>query len=322
MSLTLKQSHAVRQMARLLYGFLPGSGNRAWKGHVSFETVARDVGVVDFWTGGSKESAIATLLEQTLERRPRLFEPLILAIVRQGLTYRGKQKNPVQRQEIETLNGLLLETGFKFPDLWAIDFLNSLSGDATERARQTVQNMQAVDEPRIEAGRRAEALMALRTHFYALASEQDRQAAGFGLEKLLNELFCLFDLDPRPPFRVLGEQIDGSFLLDFETYLVEARWHKHPISEADLLVFRGKIEGKSAFTRGVFIALNGYTREARESIVKGKQPNFFLMDGYDLTTVIEAQADFQELLRFKFRKLAEEGAVFASAKEFLVSPGA
>lgn len=322
MSLTLKQSQAIRQAARLLCGFLPGSGYRAWRGHVSFATVARDTGVGDFWVGGSKEPAIATLLERTLDQRLQLFEPLILAIVRNGLTYRGKQGRPVQREEIETLNGLLLEVGFKFPELWAPDFLDSLSGSVTERARQTVLSMQAVEDVERTTNQRAAAMVDLSARFYALAAEQDRQAAGYALEKLLNELFSLFDLDPRPPFRVTGEQIDGSFLLDYETYLVEARWHKHQVSEGDLLAFRGKIEGKSAFTRGVFIAVNGFSPQARDAIVKGKQPTFFLMEGYDLATVVEAQADLVGLLRFKLRKLTEEGTVFASAREFLISPGA
>ena len=35
MALPLKESRAVRELADLLYDFLPGSGNSAWKGHVS-----------------------------------------------------------------------------------------------------------------------------------------------------------------------------------------------------------------------------------------------------------------------------------------------
>jgi hypothetical protein len=182
--------------------------------------------------------------------------------------------------------------------------------------------MQALEDMKRLESKRAADLAALRTRFYALAAQQDRQAAGYALEKLLNELFCLFDLDPRPPFRTIGEQIDGSFLLDYETYLMEARWHQHQVSESDLLAFRGKTEGKSAFTRGVFISLNGFSPQAITAIVRGKQPTFFLMDGYDLATVTEAQADLPALLRFKLRKLTEEGTVFASAKEFLTSSGA
>jgi len=49
MTLPLKQSRAIAEMAELLYDFLPGSGSAIWTGHVSFKTVAEEVGVGDFW---------------------------------------------------------------------------------------------------------------------------------------------------------------------------------------------------------------------------------------------------------------------------------
>lgn len=48
MVLPLRHSRAIAEMAELLYGFLPGSGDPKWKGHVSFKTVAQKVGVGDF----------------------------------------------------------------------------------------------------------------------------------------------------------------------------------------------------------------------------------------------------------------------------------
>jgi len=316
---TLKQSRALREMARVLYDFLPGSGNPRWKGHVSFSTVARDLGVGDFWQSGSKEPAIAMLLERTLERRPERFEPLTLAIVRHGITYRQKQGRPIQRDEIETLNGLLLEVGFKFPDLWAPEFLDSLSGDPLARAQAMARSAAAVAEASAAEAARTAALSELRTRFYGLAADPDRQAAGLALQDLLNDLFRLFDLEPRQPFLVSGEQIDGAFLLDYQTYLMEAKWTKEPVPESDLLVFRGKVEGKSAFTRGLFISLSGFSAPAIDAITRGKQPNFFLVDGYDLTTVLEGQTELPALLRFKLRKLTEEGRVFVSVKDLLAT---
>lgn len=316
MAVTLKQSHALRQMAGLLSSFLPGSGDWRWKGHISFASVARDLGLGDLWPGGSKQAAIAALLERTLDRRPDRFEPLLLAIVRHGITYRQKKGEPIRRDEIETLNGLLLEVGFKFPDLWDSTFLDSLDGDPTARARAMARSVADVTATTDSPAHRA-ALWHLRTRFYALASNPDRQAAGRALQDLLNELFQLFGLEPRQPFRVSGEEIDGSFLLDYETYLVEAKWTKEPVGEADLLVFRGKVEGKSAFTRGVFISLSGFSVPAPDALTRGKQPNFFLIDGYDLSMVLEGQADLPLLLRQKVRALTEEGKVFVSAKELL-----
>ena len=135
MALSLKESQAVVGLADLLYSFLPGSGPQAWKGHVSFRTVAEKSGVGDFWQSGSKLPMIIALLERTLEYQRRRFEPLILEIVRSGIIYRHKQGHPVKPEEIDILNGLLVEVGFKFPDLWDSKFYESLRGGGSWSAR-------------------------------------------------------------------------------------------------------------------------------------------------------------------------------------------
>ena len=310
MPLSLKESQTAADLAGHLYDYLPWSGNPAWKGHVSFKTVAEKVGLGDFWQPGSKLPMLTNLLQRTLGERRDRFEQFILEVVRAGITYRQKQGNPITAEDIDTLNGLLLGVGFKFPDLWDSDFHASLRMDSSARAKERVE--QAITEEKIKAttqSRRTAQLNELKEQFFALCDEPNRQKAGLELEKVLNGLFALHGLAPREPFRVTGEQIDGSFDLDHETYLVEAKWEKDPLPEASLLVFRGKIEGKSAYTRGVFISLNGISEEAKQAITQGKQPTFFIMDGYDLTIVLSDEADLKDLLRQRRRILAEEGLV-------------
>ena len=53
----------------------------------------------------------------------------------------------------------------------------------------------------------------LRSLFYEIV-KQEPQARGYSLEKLLNQLFALFDIDAKAPFKVYGEQIDGAFTFD------------------------------------------------------------------------------------------------------------
>jgi len=303
-------------MAELLYDFLPGSGSSLWKGHVSFRTVAQKAGVAEFWQPGSKVPMITALLERTLEVRPGRFEPLILEIVRAGLTYRQKQGNPVQPSEIDKLNGLILEVGFKFPDLWDPQFKASLAAGGAERAREHVNRVLAEERLR-ETVRtdRSRELEILKQAFLALHDDDNRQRAGLELERILNRLFCLHHLSPRESFRVVGEQIDGSFELDHEVYLVEAKWSSNACPESDLLIFREKIEGKSKFTRGVFVSMNGVSREAADAITRGKQPNFFVMDGYDILMLLEDNIELMDFLRRRQRLLAEEGAVIMSFKE-------
>jgi hypothetical protein len=310
MALPLKESRAVRELADLLYDFLPGSGHSAWKGHVSFKSVAEKVGVGDFWQPGSKLPMLTALLERTLEFCRGRFEPLMLEIVRAGLTYRQKNAKPLTPDEVEKINGLILEIGFKFPDLWDPDFLASLRAGGAARAAERVDQERSAE--RLRESRRSERsveLEALKREFLALHETADRQHAGLQLETVLNRLFTCHDLAPREPFRVVGEQIDGSFELDHEIYLLEAKWQQDPRPVADLYVFREKVEGKSKFTRGVFLSINGVSRDAQSAIVRGKQPNFFVIDGYDVMMLLEDNMELREFLRRRQRLLAEEGRV-------------
>ncbi len=159
-------------------------------------------------------------------------------------------------------------------------------------ANSTVQNKEQPSEHLI----RSKELAQLKESFYRLAVESDRNKAGLALEQLLNRLFTIYQLQPR-------------FELDGEIYLLESKWEKHPLPEADLLVFRGKIEGKSAFTRGVFLALNDISLPARDAITRGKSPLFFVVNGHDLMMILSEAISLTDFLRKRFRLLAEEGRV-------------
>jgi hypothetical protein len=163
-------------------------------------------------------------------------------------------------------------------------------------------------------------LPGLLAEFMQLGALEDRQAAGRALESLLNRLFDLFALEPRGSIRVIGEQIDGSFILDGETYLLEAKWTRDPIGVDLLLVFRGKIEGKSIFTRGLFISVSGYTAGAQAALVQGKAPNFAMIDGSHIYRVLNGDWDLPDLLRRLIRLLGETGNPYVPVSD-LASQG-
>jgi len=318
MAIPLKHITALNGIAAILADMLPYSGAYDRQGQVTTRSIARDLAIEGFWEKTSKTPGLAKLMERILEQRREVFEDFILLSVKGGLRYRERKGKPVSRSEIETLNGLIMEVGFKFPELWNEGFLAALEAGLGGRARENLAAEKQAEK--IKLGRTATIrsdLDKLITEFYALLTAEDRQAAGFTFEKVLNRLFSLSGLDPRGPFKVTGEQIDGSFELDHEIYLVEAKWEKAPVNEAPLLVFRGKIESKSHVTRGVFISLNGITDEAERAITKGKQPIFFTMDGYDLSVAMQGHLGLTDLLRRKLRKMAEEGRIRYSAKEIL-----
>jgi hypothetical protein len=320
MTLSLKQDQAITDVAAALRDFLPGSGSSMWEGHVNFGTVATKVGVAKYWRKGSKLPAVTELLRQTLDREPACFERLVLEIVRAGITYRQKEGRPVSPAEIERLNGALLGVGFKFRDLWDPEFVGMLRLDDTGRAKEKVER--AIQEDRLRAtalSKRTAKLDELKERLFHLHRESDRQAAGLALERLLNELFALEGLSPTEPFRVVGEQIDGAFELDHEPYLVEAKWERDAVAQDALLIFRGKVEGKSTYTRGVFLSLSGVTPTAARAIVTGKQPNFFVMDGHELTMVLSQDVDLVKLLRQRRRLLGDRGRVVVPYRELWTS---
>lgn len=320
MSLPLKQVTALNGVAAILAEMLPYSGAYDNRGQVTTRSIARDLGIVAFWEKTSKTPGLARLMERILEHRRDMFEPFIIRSVKAGLLYREKNGKPVSRAEIERLNGLIRDVGFKFPELWDAGFLAALDTGLHERARENLAAERQAEKVKVEkvASDQSE-LAQLSSEFYALFTAADRQAAGYAFEKVLNRLFALNGLDPRGAFKIIGEQIDGSFELDHEVYLMEAKWERDPANAATLLVFRGKIEGKSQFTRGVFISLNGITGDAEQAITRGKQPNFFTVDGYDLSVVMQGHLGLAELLRGKLRKLGEAGKIHYSAKDILAT---
>src|ERR1019366_8985739 len=139
MGLSLKHANAVQALARAVQDFLPGSGARQWKSHVTFGTVASRVGVGDFWAeSGSKVPRLTQLFEHTLVRRPQSFEALVVGIVKEGLRYRSTNGQRIKADEIKIINGHIIDLGFKFPDLWDESFLNALVVDDVARAQGNV----------------------------------------------------------------------------------------------------------------------------------------------------------------------------------------
>lgn len=320
MSLSLRESQAASNMAEVLYRFLPGAGSPTWKGHVSFKSIATDLGIGHFWQSGSKTPAIARLIENTLEYRRDLFEHLILRVVREGIKYCDKRGNPITVEEIENLNGLILEVGFKFPDLWDEQFLSLLRTDPATRSRQKVQLEKTRERVKIDTKKtHQENLQRLCQTFLTISEMENRQKAGYEFEAFLNEFFELEGLSPRKAFTISPqlEQIDGSFSLDNETYIVEAKWHSKQIGREPLSAFRDVITGKTHITRGVFISISGCTPNAIEALTRGKQPVFFILDGYHFMVGLQGNIPLTELLRRYVRRFAEEGLMYIAAQELI-----
>lgn len=139
------------------------------------------------------------------------------------------------------------------------------------------------------------------------------QARGYAFEGFLKSLFDAFGLAAHEPFRLRGEQIDGSFELGSDIYLLEAKWHGQPIGVGELHTFHGKIEQKAAWTRGLFVSNSGFTDDGLAAFGRGKR--VICMDGLDLYEILEREIPLTQVLERKVRRAAETGSPFVRVRD-------
>ncbi|NUM55090.1 MAG: restriction endonuclease [Candidatus Hydrogenedentes bacterium] len=144
-------------------------------------------------------------------------------------------------------------------------------------------------------------------------SKLEPHPRGYAFEAFLKELFDANGLAARASFRLVGEQIDGSFELSGETYLLEAKWTGPAIGATELRAFEGKVADKAAWSRGLFVSQSGFTAEGLEAFGRGKR--VVCMDGLDLYEMLKMRLPFAEVMARKVRRAAESGKPFVNVRE-------
>lgn len=303
---SLQRGLVLDQLAEHLYDFLPGTPHPFADQTVSFEGVAAEVGVAGLWPGGSKRPAIRRLLEGVMDSGKGRFSPLMVKIVERALTYR--RSNPITREEIDRLNELLRNLQFQIPELTDAGFLQSLP----QGTRKAAPPPSGVKKPAPEM------LAQLQSQLMQITNE-DPQRRGYAFESFLSSLSDAYGLAPRGSFRLTGEQIDGSFQLQRDTYLLEAKWQAALIGNADLLGFSGKVEGKAQWTRGLFVSYSGFSPDGLKAFTVGRRTSIICMDGLDLSHVLAGRLDLVEVLQSKERRASETNRAFVPVRELFPS---
>lgn len=298
--LTMIESQVVTELAELLYDFLPASFSA-----VTWPGVAARCGVEDCWpNGASKRQSIPIFIRNLLECRRHAFCNTIVTVIQEGMNYKRRGHRHVTREEIETVNELLLKVQFKIPELHDPVFLAGLPrrGGETPSAKNTQPTVQT--------------LQSMHTTFIELFSETNSQKRGFQFEGFLNGFFCHHGLNPKSSFRMMGEQIDGSFEWQGNTFIVEARWRTIPANTADMLVLRGKAE-KSDWTRGLFISINGFSDMTNQTLAIGRKANLIAMSGQDLILILENRMTLLDALSAKLRHTGETAEAYIALTDLL-----
>jgi len=311
-SLSLAESAAIEKISKLLYSFLPWKPHPYANPYISYKAIALELGLKDFYYAeGSKHQGIKFLLENTYEKKRDLFCKLITEIVRRGITYRNTKNDPVKREEILELNNLILQLQFKIPELWDKKFIDSLPTNSPVHVKPSLIS----DETKEKKDLQILENLSRRLIDISKLTPQER---GYEFEKFLNDMFDFYNLNPKSPFRVTGEQIDGSFEFDGDIYLVEAKWQSKQIGFEDLAAFQKKVEGKATWNRGVFVSFNGFSQDGIKAFERAGPTSIICIDGRDLYCVLEGKVTLPQLIKLKIRRAGETGEVYVSAYELIL----
>ena len=146
-------------------------------------------------------------------------------------------------------------------------------------------------------------------------SSLEPHARGYAFEGFLKELFDKNGMNGRSSFRVTGEQIDGSFEMSGEVYLLEAKWTSKPVDAATLRGFNAKVEDKASWSRGLFVSDSGFSQDGLIAFGRGK--SVVCMDGLDISEMLQRKLSLNEVLSKKVRRAAETGNPFVRLRDLV-----
>lgn len=234
--------------------------------------------------GGSKGKRLRYYL-QTVDNQQAIKTLEALWEYRKALLQRDKSNESVQNAE-SRFNGLIARLGGK-----------TTPNNRTAQTSNFIDSLKAVE----------------LSNMILNISKSNPQSRGFEFEKFLKSMFDAYGLAGRPSFRNKGEQIDGSFELGNETYLVEAKWQNTLVGVSELHAFHGKIGTKTAWARGLFISYSGFSEDGLTALGTGIR--IICMDGRDLHEMLSKNFKLEDVLARKVRRAAETGKAFVRVSD-------
>lgn len=152
-------------------------------------------------------------------------------------------------------------------------------------------------------------LAALEHDFLAMRGmDEAPQQRGYAFERFLKRWCDVWGLAAHASFSTIGEQIDGSFQHDGNTYLVEAKWHVRPVGAAMLHGFQGKLLERADWTRGLYVSNGGFSDPSADAFTARR---LIMMDGADIYHALNRRLDLGEVIRRKVRHHSERRQPFA-----------
>lgn len=255
-----------------------------------------------------KRNIVANLVDR-LDRRQDLFQTDLLRLMSEVARVRdfshlqrreeGEEKVERAKSAVATLREWVSGHEATFDEQQRFE-------ERRRQAHQTLMAKTAVQQK----------LEEIRKDYFALLSSGEPHKRGYRLERIIRELFELFDLDPKSSFRITGEQIDGAFTFEGTDFLFEAKWQQELVRASDLDSLAGKLQRKLENSLGLFLSVNGFSEDGVKAHSSGRRL-ILLMDGSDLMAVLEGRIDLFQLLLRKRRHASRTGNIYLRIHEII-----
>ncbi len=287
-SLKMAERQILEQHFGMASGYVLNFSDRTF-GEFVFEAVDRDIHNEKYKTGGTSKANKLRIFWK-VESDP-IVAKIIIALVDYDVTL-NISPNAEARARAEKCRQIA----------------ERLAGQPT--------SITAQPPPKLQPLVSRETLAALRNRFLQISTlpPHDR---GYALEKFLYDLFDAYRFNPRPSFRIVGEQIDGSIEFGHEVYLIEAKWQSEPIVQGDLAVLDSRVSGHSQIGRGIFITADCFSKDGITAHERLRPSAMIGIDGQDLHYALEHALPLDEVLRRKLRWLVETGNFHYPVSEFV-----
>jgi restriction system protein len=143
---------------------------------------------------------------------------------------------------------------------------------------------QRLQQARAEGKRRQrEERESLRRRLIGLGPMSIPHQRGLAFEGVLNDIFKLDGLSVRESFTLnsdagqIGEQIDGLVIMDGHPILVEAKWHKDPLSVNDVSRHLVRVYSRPPEVHGLIVSASGFTAPAIEESTRALAQRVFML---------------------------------------------
>ena len=155
----------------------------------------------------------------------------------------------------------------------------------------------------------------VQNRLFEIEKEETPQLKGYALERFINWMFGVFELEPHASYKTETDQIDGSFLLGDSTVLLEAKHRNKIIDKNDLILFQDKVSHKSTQTKGLFLSYSEVSDTAI-SYFSNQSSRITIMYTNEIFQMCRHNANLKKILRAKFRYLDETGCIWCPITDY------